>query len=323
MLDSSAIDETKLILLLEHALVNYWSDNYDIKYLSNLKMHKIMYEVSEEENLPITRSWYMLGNNIHEREIVRSDFGVRLLGSPKTIILDDGRSFDLPNLIEAYSELYSEFKKSIKEYIDKTNIVRTNSWEFRRWLYKEKAPKKFSRCYLSSLEYLAFLSRFEDDNYLKSQFIVRDCTDVTTNIHASVSHIEEFAPFFELLVEFTDTLEDTILKCTLKVKDSSFTSSDLNFLQNQQQIFRDFVWKPFAKVISIETVKGIRKDEIIAEYSRDLQDLSSIKSQISGNKQRAKDLKLFLTDDDFHQIFGTQTDLENKIIEASSLIQRG
>jgi hypothetical protein len=323
MPDFSVLDETELILLLEHALLSFWNDNYNIQFLSNLKMHKIMYEVSEGEDLPITRSWYMLGNNIHEREIVRVDFGINLLISPQYIALQNGRVFNVQQLIETYSEIYSEFKRCIKKVIDQTNIAKTDSWSYRRWLYREKAPKKFSLCYQASLEYLAFLSRFDNDHYLRSRFFIDDCTNSTTGLHKSILSIDDFHPFFEMLVEFTDTVEDAMLKSSLKIKNSTFNSSDLDCLQDQQQIFRDTVWKQFAKVIAIETVKGKRKDEIIAEYSNDLQDLSLVKLIIKDNKQKAKELGLFLTKTDFDQLFGSQDEIREKIIAAGNILQRG
>ena len=44
MPDYSILSETQLTLLLEYALFEYWDENYDISKISNLKMHKIMFE---------------------------------------------------------------------------------------------------------------------------------------------------------------------------------------------------------------------------------------------------------------------------------------
>jgi len=47
MPDYSILSETKLTLLLENALLEYWNEQYDIAYLSSLKMHKIMFSVAK------------------------------------------------------------------------------------------------------------------------------------------------------------------------------------------------------------------------------------------------------------------------------------
>jgi len=324
MPDFSVLDETELILLLEHALLDFWDKNYNTKFLTNMKMHKIMYAVAEEENLPITRSWYILGNNIHEREIVRKEFGLDLLINPRNVTLQDGRVFDVQALIETYFDIYAEFKKCIQQVIEQTNIVKTDKWTLRRWLYREIAPRKFSRCYLASLEYLAFLSRFNNLIYLKTpNLVIDDCSKTTTDLHKSIKKIKEFEPFIEMLMEFTDTIEDAILKSALNIKNNSFTLSDLDFLKEQELIFRETVWKQFAKVIAIETVKGKRKDEIKEEYILDLLDLTKEKSIIVENSQRANELDLYLSKTDFNQLFGYQEDMRKKIIEVENILQRG
>ncbi|MGA7798598.1 hypothetical protein [Methanoregula sp.] len=319
----SSLDETELILLLEYALLDVWNNNYNIQYLSSLKMHKIMYDVSEREDLPITRSWYMLGNNIHQREIVRLDFGRYLFNNPENVSLNDGGIFDISQLIRNNIEVYSEFIRCIKSVINDTNIVMTDSWNYRRWLYREKAPRKFSLCYQASLEYLAFLARFDNDFYIRSKFVIDNCNEVTTNLHKSILQIEDFIPFFEILIEFTDTVEDAILKSSLKIRDNSFISSDLEYLSEQQEIFRDTVWKPFAKIIAIETVKGPRKEEIIEQYRRDLEDLSEVKRDIIENSNKAKELELYLTKNDFNQMFPLNDETKKTIIEVGNIIQRG
>jgi hypothetical protein len=247
-----------------------------------------------------------------------------MLRDPRNVTLQNGRGFDVLQLIETYSDIYSELKRCIKDVVEQTNIVTTNSWDYRRWLYREKAPKKYSLCYLSSLEYLAFLARFDNTIYLQTPNLPRDdCIKATTDLHSSTIRIKEFEPFFEILVEFTDTVEDAILKSTIKIQNDTFTSEDLLFLQDQGQIFRDIVWKPFAKVIAIETVKGKRKDLIIEEYTNDLKDLSSVKSQIARNKQKAKNLGLFLTKNEFGQLLNPPEDIRKKVVEAGNILQWG
>jgi hypothetical protein len=324
MPENSVIDETELILLLEYALLSFWDSNFEIKYLSNLKMHKIMYEVSELKDLPITRSWYMLGNNIHEREIVRTEFARDLLQNPRNVTLQNGRVFDVFQLIETYSELFIELKQCVRLVVESTNIVTTNSYEYRRWLYREKAPQKYSLCYQASLEYLALLARFDTDVYLRNaESAINDCTKTTTDLHSSIMDIRDFEIFFQMLVEYTDTIEDAIFKSTLKLQNNSLTTDDLLFLQDQSKIFRDVVWKPFAKVIAIDTVKGNRKDQIKEEYSNDLRDLSFVKLQIEQNHKKAKDLGLFLDKTEFNQFFHSPNDIREKVIEAGNILQWG
>ena len=78
-------------------------------------------------------------------------------------------------------------------------------------------------------------------------------------------------------------------------KKNSLSQSQYNFFLSQDAIYTDYVWKPFAKIISINTIVGPRKDQIIAQYKRELDDLSEYAVNIHSNSKRAKGLELFLT----------------------------
>lgn len=325
MPDFSVLDETRLTLLLEYAILENWNSVSSLDFITNLKLHKIMYDVSETKNLPITRSWYMLGNYINSPHIVQREFAKTMFLNPRNVELGTGEIVDISILIEKYSEIYQTLKTLARNFMDRSNIIRTNSWEIRRTLYRNKAPKKFASCYQTSVEYFAFLSRLKIRSYYPTSvnFMINDCTNLTTDLHKSIRRIEEFEDLFDILVDFTDTIEDAVMKTVLDIKNTKFNDLNFNYLQTQEQIYRDVVWKQFAKIIAIETVKGPRKSEIIEEYTSDLQDLSSVKLVVKENKQKGKELNLFLTENDFNKLFSTQDKTMNNIIEVENILQRG
>ena len=324
MPDYSILSETKLTLLLENALLEYWNEQYDIAYLSSLKMHKIMFSVAERENLPITRSWYILGSNIHDRELVRKEFGWNVVFNPQNINLQDGSILNIDELKQEYSEIYQVLKNSVISFIESSRIIFTPRDEYLFNIYDKEAPKKFAGCYRASLDYRIFLTRLPKlIQVYNSEKLKMSCMNKTTMLHQSICQINEFHGLFELLYEYTDTIEEAILKNAASGEKGGLNTSQYDFFNGQDQIYLDYVWKPFAKIISIETVTGPRKEQIISEYKTNLRDLSEYAVNIQSNSKRAKELNLFLTKKEFNSVFIDKKQQLEKIIEAGDLLQRG
>jgi len=319
MPDFSDLDEYHLTILLEYCVLEHWNEVADLEYLTSLKLHKIMFETAERQDLPITRSWYLLGKYINQPEIVRREFALDFFYDPES------QGIDIFSLIDDFYELYVFLKGDVSEFMDRSKIIVTNGWDYLRKIYKEQAPEPYSSCYQASIEYRKFLYDFRNYSNLKDcDVLLKNCSILTTNLHRSIKKVEEFDPFFEILIKFTDIVEDALQKTALNVRSGKSNDDHIQFLLAQDSIYFNFVWKQFAKKIAINTVTGPREGEIKQSFSDDLNDLTHQTYYIiNENIEKARYLKLFLNKTDFVKTQKNQKETIEKIIEAENILQRG
>lgn len=133
---SSKKDEEKFILFLLYFFHDWViTNNIDRRYITELKIQKIFFNIIEELNIPVTRSWYLYGVYVHSG-LINKDIAYDV-------------NFLYPNLE------FTEFNK-IRQ---KTNflmdvyckqILFKNQKEFLKEFY-QKAPQLFKELYLNNL----------------------------------------------------------------------------------------------------------------------------------------------------------------------------
>src|SRR3989304_7168582 len=90
---ATSADERRVVNSILQSLAKYMLDsNIDVKYLSEMKLQKIVFKTVEELELPVTRSWYIRGCMVHPGGTltgsVKKKTIERLVRSPEGLSVD-------------------------------------------------------------------------------------------------------------------------------------------------------------------------------------------------------------------------------------------
>lgn len=129
---SSKEDENEFVQLLLFSLHKWVKTNkIDKKYINNLKIQKIFFNILEDINIPVTRSWYLYGGYVHsdliDKEIL---FNFHMI-FPQ---FEENRRDEIKYKIEYLLDLYS------KEILfqDQTKYLQ---------IFYQTAPEPFKKIY--------------------------------------------------------------------------------------------------------------------------------------------------------------------------------
>jgi len=317
MSDLSSIKEEDIVLLLLYSILNAWNEKSDLKktnykYLTSLKLHKIGYDVSEDLDLPITRSWYIRGCYINNPHLMRKEYAIDLFNDPRHIQMPNGKIVNINNLISENSRLYSSMCYRVKESIESSKIIFTKERDYLNDLYRLKCPEIYSPSYQHSYKYSSFLIDLDKISYsqkgslldfgLVDEIGLYDaCKNLTTNLHITIRRRSEFRPYFDIIRTFTDFVEDLLMKLDINYHSSKTTPSFtvFEFLKSLDDFYLESVWKVFAKIITINTVKGERKEQIIGECNRYLSNLSELNNRLDDRSNTATNLGIVMDSQEY------------------------
>jgi hypothetical protein len=340
MQDFSIFNEEELTVISVYLALAKWKEHtgekYNEKYITTLKLHKIVFEVSEQLQLPITRYWYIRGSYIPNPYIMKKSFFKTILEDPYTVHLESGKILNLIELIERYPSLAQLLKQAIDDVLIETRIIFTKEVDYLKNLYKYKPPQQYADCYKKSYEFSYFLGGISGvrENKMESLLgfgVVEDfdyyikCKNLVTELHKSIKRINEFNPFFDILLSYTDIIESAALKIDLNKQERSKENltNSIHFFTIQSDFYLKYIWKVFAKVIAINTVKGPRAGDVKKEISLKLHDLSYYYNGIEELSAKAEILNLVLSPEEYLKISSGKKAILEKIILAGDILERG
>ena len=229
------------------------------------RVHKIIFNIAEENDLNITRSWYLHGAFIHEyrfendfsslaRSYVSTTMGPVRLQSKVIGILGD-----VGSIVEDIQRIANEIDSlSVDEYLSK--------------FYREEAPEPFRDAYLSKFRLTSSDSVLNllGGAYRYNSMYLNVILDNIDRIHDDITDFQSAVFSFnneDILDQNTllyfNVLEDSIRKLELWHKyEAAESFSAFSFFDDAKKFFVDYVWKPYACEITKSTVKGLRKTNV-------------------------------------------------------------
>jgi len=255
-------DEDQVVRWAFAETVNYLKqkhDHYWFKYnFKHWRVHKILYNVFEKMDIPVTRSWYRYGCFIHSTQLA----GFENFSSLKNRYL---ASHSFPERLRAYAaDIGVDVKSALREMREIIDAMPSRMDLYLESLY-EDAPKNLGSIYLAKLKLhqsLNFPNRtaFKNLGSFHKWFL-----EVRRNV--SVFHMvafpnRQFDDLSDIVVDFSSNLEEAILKVEMMshLQNKVFKKWS-TWMGEFSEFFDENVWHPFALEISTLTVKGLRKEE--------------------------------------------------------------
>ena len=225
------------------------------KYLNEIKVHKIVYNVADNLDLEITRSWYMRGCYVWCAEPIDL-----FLNVPE---------FSFRNVID---HLVKEILAILDDLIDDINVFQLKTSTFLRELYQKLAPSKFRDLYLANLDfkemYDSFLNQLSSNQRLF--FVEADTTEVSSSLsklHMAITNTIEDNRILDVFIEYTSLLEKVALGLEEKARNDNVNKEMINFAKHVFEVYDNEVWKLPAIEITKQTIKGPRREDVIKSLS--------------------------------------------------------
>ncbi len=237
-------DERRVVNAILHALVKYILDSkIDTKFLSEMKLQKIVFKTVEELELPVTRSWYIRGCMVHPGGTLGS---INFKGKIEKLVKS-------PEKLEIEPDIYSCF-----DSIQINNIFYTRRNKFLRELYSTMEPARFRNEYVPNNELILALEDmskgvFDGHNEIISENI--------SKLYLGLQGDELFNNVSKEFYDFLDFMENVSIEVEGTVEDGAeVTPNDLNFFNSLSDAYYNTVWMEPASIISMETVVGLSAD---------------------------------------------------------------
>lgn len=281
-------DERKVVNYILQALAKYMLEsNIEVKYLSEMKLQKIIFKTVEELELPVTKSWYIRGCMVHP--------GGTLTGSVKKSTVE--KFVNNPKYIEANPDIYACF-----DNIKINEIFFTERNKFLRNLYRSMKPTRFRNEYIPNNELILSLER------LSKGIFDNVCVTISENVsklYLGMQGDDLFNRVSDNFYRFLDFMENTCIETEGAVEDGAeITQNDLDFFKRLNDTYHNKVWMEPASMISIETVDGISTNRVIEQRMKYLP-LAERKIEESLNilEDKSKELNLSLSEKNIEKAY--------------------
>ncbi|MCD4842942.1 MAG: hypothetical protein K8R25_00450 [Methanosarcinales archaeon] len=245
-------DEKQAVKDILQSLARFILDyDIDVKFLSEMKLQKIVFMTIEELELPITRSWYIRGCMVHP--------GGTLSGSVRKNTLE--KLVQNPKKLVVNSDIYSCFNdiRVEKIFFTKRNL-------FLRHLYSSMEPARFRNEYIPNNEIIITseeMSRgiFDDISSVISENI--------SKLYLGMQEDELFDGISSKFYDFLNFIEETSIETEgLFEEGAEITQNDMVFFKRLSDAYHNRVWMEPASIISIETVKGLSAEKVIKQREK-------------------------------------------------------
>jgi hypothetical protein len=283
-----------------------------IKYLTRLKLQKLLFIVIEDSKLDLTRVWYMYGGIVcapfdlhalsHAFYNKRESFSARELTSIETRLGSSKTKSIVDDLSEIFSQVF--FKKTKDFLLD---------------FYEDRAPKEFQNVYRTLRDYINLytsmmsLERLFD---VKSQKLLPSY-DPWHQVHRLQGYLSGFhiesakivdKDILRNVVDFTDLMEKVVINLAWKShQETAIDSKELQILLNLEKIFENTAWKLVANHIAIETVLGIRAEEVKTRFQEaQTEIMTNLATEIRNQTSLLKDNNLLPRGSVLKEYFGTK-----------------
>ncbi len=278
---ATSAEERRVVDSILQSLAKYMLDsNIDVKYLSEMKLQKIVFKTVEELELPVTRSWYIRGCMVHP--------GGTLTGSVKKKTIE--RFVRNPEGLSVDPDIYSCF-----DSIQVNRIFYTKRNDFLRDLYRHMEPERFRNEYVPNNELILSLEQMSKGIY----------DDVNTVISENISKLylglqgdELFKKVSDKFYDFLDFMENVCIEVEGSFEDGAeITPDDLEFFKRLSNVYYSNVWIEPASIISIETAQGPNAKRVIEQREGYLPlAAQKIEEPLSELKHKADTLNLSLSE---------------------------
>ena len=293
---SSRDEEDLVVKWLFAEAINYKNNGKAIrtkqalKWASKTRIQKIIFNVLEECNIPVTRSWYKWGGFVHSEE----------LNDNFTLLRNDyshnpGRALGLCRKVEALGIPIDDFKGSLEKWVDEVTAM--PSKDFLLIYYKKESPPKYRQMYVAKQE----ISNFLDDISAQRSPALSTLLDRSEKIADSITQFHETSLLSfndgrlkDATFSFTDILENALDKLTLLARRREKISNEKRFFFGSAKVvFDDFIWNPYACEISLETVLGLRviDEKAKMKYQKERK-ISQTPSQLNTLNEELQEKKL-------------------------------
>ncbi|MCW4000580.1 MAG: hypothetical protein NWE93_10105 [Candidatus Bathyarchaeota archaeon] len=292
---------------------NYWFK----KNFKHWHVHKILYKVFTETDIPVTMSWFRYGCFVHSTQLAGfQDFNAlknRYLASPnpermRSKVAKIG--VDIKPAISTIKEVIDELPPTMDIYLDS--------------LY-EDAPNNLSEVYISKLELYRKLSkpnRYPFSAYDKYHSWLQETRNQISVFQMAAFSREEFEDLNDLVIDYFSSLEEALLKIdAISGRQDKVMKKWSNWIFESGNFFDCYIWFPFAIEISAETVTGLRRVEEKAKRLR------KKPYQIVESKGKVNEYKKAIHDDNLDLPYSTyfaktHSTTNKRIIDSVSEIER-
>lgn len=275
-------DERRVVDIILHTLAKYMIDsNIQAKFLTEVKLQKIVFKTVEELELPVTRSWYLRGCMVHP--------GGTLTGSIKKRTIE--RLVQSPEELLVNQDVYACFDN----IQIKNRIFFKKGNDFLRELYRSMEPSRFRNEYIPNNELILSLDEIKKCNFNGINQVI---SENVSKLILGLQGDELFNNVSKNFYDFLYFMEDTCIEVEGSVEDGAeITPSNVEFFKRLSDTYYKTVWMEPASIISIETAVGVSADRVI-EQRRGYLPIAAhkIKEPLNELNQLAEKLNLSLSD---------------------------
>lgn len=236
-----------------------------IKYLTKLKLHKLLYMVTEDCKIDLTRVWYMYGG------IVCAPFDIYGLSQSFYNRRDQISDTELSSLKQRLG--ISKISLILDTLADKfPGVFFKEGREFLMEFYEDRAPEKFQKIYRTFRSLVdLYNTTMSPDRTLDIKYQrLLPTYDPWHQAHRLQGYLSDFhveaakiidKDILRMVVEFTDLLEKVVVRISwMRHQEEEITSLHPLFILARN--FENTAWKLVANHIAIETASGVRADEV-------------------------------------------------------------
>lgn len=224
---------------------------YALKWATRTRMHKIIFGIIEEFNLPVTRCWYRWGGFVHssfldsEYPTIRYDYS----NNPK-------RALSMRKQARAFG---IDVDSVLEELGKRVDLVQSMpSKEFLIVHYEKETPLEYRNLYLSKQCLSNFLDDITElhttDNLEKMSDSVSFCI---SQFSENTLELFDDEPHMYTDLVFSDLVENALDKLTImKLANNRISKQKFSFFKEAKHVFDNFIWSSYACEISQRTAKG-------------------------------------------------------------------
>ena len=299
---SSKKEEETIIKWLLAETINYQNKKnlwFTSDWLTRTGTHKTLFNIFEQFNIPVTRSWYLYGGFIHSDILIGkrfSSFKHDYTKHPKRIsgLRKRARSLFLPmgEIQESLGEYADEiFSQSVDSYL---RTFYDDALEYIRPIYKAKHELGSWNGLLDRFKFLD-ITEYED---IKTN--IEKIYEMISEFHLSALRLYNDDILEKMNLQFSHLLEESLRKLDLLIRrKKKISKTKLVSLAKAREIFDNYVWKAYACQISYDTLIGLRskheKELAIRRKRRTIKNSSRAFKEYSSDLKK-RDLKLTLRD---------------------------
>jgi len=260
--------------LRDDECVTSWIAAEAVRYLKNknkfsakdnkTKLHKIIYLVADEHDIPITRGWYLHGPFIYNDNILNKNYedNIEVWTSSKyniDKIRQDVREYhfnvdEIVSSIEKWSDLINE--KSADESI--LLLYRSYSPEEFRDIYLKKYNLTGVRTNISHLINY-YNARLRDKNGSSSLELLQNLYDDVDAFETSAFNTFDDQQLESNTIKFFNVFRELLWKIELLLKEIDLDQKIISSLKYGQDKFVISIWTSYGGNIIKKTAKGINQ----------------------------------------------------------------